>query len=396
VSLYLVSFWNRSISNSVVGATRIVDEAKEDDFVVGGYLPNYRFGGGGGGIDLNRTALALTDLYLFSSDLDPFAADAEHLLSHQNSALCCLDSQVHWSKAFQAKAYKAEQQVDNGDLKLWLTVGGGGRSMGLSKLFTTAQDRIPIVAQALAVVCQTLDLHGIDIDYQSGLNRGVERQAFMTFLELLADALHRAGPYLVSTTLRPGMWVPKKVYRVVDRVHVMTYDGPHAPLEQYVKPAIQACLKEKIPPSKMVLGIPAYGRHKHNPNKVMTFAEMYDEAQQQQQEQNNDDDDMDNSTMMMIDTRTEHNGFVFDSPATVRLKAQYAKDMGLKGIFFWELGQDKQHHELAPSGFLLQAAASVLSPLLPPQQQQPLADRHEATPLSPMLPSSSSKNQEEL
>jgi hypothetical protein len=76
------------------------------EFVVGGYLPDYR-----AYINVNATAQFLTDVMLFSIQL---SGDG-----------CCLGER-HYRLAREAQAYKQEQ--DYGSLRLWVTVGGGGRS----------------------------------------------------------------------------------------------------------------------------------------------------------------------------------------------------------------------------------------------------------------------------
>lgn len=81
-------------------------QQKEESFALGGYLPDYRVGN----FDANASAPFLTDLMLFS------------IQPHSRGMVggCCLDSS-HFEKAREAKAL-------NNDMRLWVTVGGGGRS----------------------------------------------------------------------------------------------------------------------------------------------------------------------------------------------------------------------------------------------------------------------------
>ena len=94
-------------------------------FVIAGYLPDYRTY-----ININATAPLLNDLMLFS--LTP-----ETILEYDESSGsggCCLSSE-HFDKFREARAFKKNllDQVEASNkqqLRLLLTVGGGGRSNG--------------------------------------------------------------------------------------------------------------------------------------------------------------------------------------------------------------------------------------------------------------------------
>lgn len=115
-------------------STRALD--KDDaPFIVGGYLPDYR-----SYINVNSTAIHLTDIMLFSltpeSILQYYAAIKSGDTPSDDSGGCCLSSH-HYEQIRKAKSYKREQQQlqqrDNvNDLRLLLTVGGGGRSNGFA------------------------------------------------------------------------------------------------------------------------------------------------------------------------------------------------------------------------------------------------------------------------
>ena len=118
---------------TVRASTRALD--KDDaPFIVGGYLPDYR-----SYINVNSTAIYLTDIMLFSltpeSILQYYAAIKAGGDTPSDSSGCCLSSH-HYEQIRKAKSYKREQlqkQRDNvNDLRLLLTVGGGGRSNGFA------------------------------------------------------------------------------------------------------------------------------------------------------------------------------------------------------------------------------------------------------------------------
>jgi GH18 family chitinase len=96
-------------------------------------------------------------------------------------------------------------------------------------------------------------------------------------------------------------------------------------------------------PEKILLGIPAYARRLQVPTDVKTFGEIYDGLIEERR---------------TINWQTLHswNGYEWESGNRIQDKVDLAKNRGLGGIFFWEIGQDKitPSH---PRGVLLEAAA---------------------------------------
>lgn len=171
-----------------------------------------------------------------------------------------------------------------------------------------------------------------------------EWKAYLHFVEY-AGAQFRGRNLNLSVVVHPGQFLPPLVCQAVDRVNIMTYDmlsapgnkpGHHAELS-VAKTVIEAFITHGCPSAKLVLGIPAYARNGQNHAFVKTYSEMVDEYGD-------------------INLSPVH-GYYFDSPTDVKAKVNYAKDM-IGGVFFWELGQDKQNAEYE-GGILLQAAASA-------------------------------------
>lgn len=93
-----------------------INSQQDDNFIVSGYLPEYR-----SYINVNASSMYLTDILLFS--LSPEAVS--------KSDGCCL-SKEHYDLIRQSRLYKQERQ--NKKLRLFLTVGGAGRSDGFAQV----------------------------------------------------------------------------------------------------------------------------------------------------------------------------------------------------------------------------------------------------------------------
>ena len=210
-------------------------------------------------------------------------------------------------------------------------------------------------------------LDGIDFDYE-GIQSLDEWNAYLTFLSMASTYLHREN-LIATVALHPGQLLPMEFCQGLDRVHVMTYDmmpthqpsnadsiripnNHHASLHS-TKAAIEKFINYGCHPSKLVLGIPAYGRHVKNTGLVRTYSEVMDDVLKEYK--NNDED-----AMNTIQSIQSWGGYRFDSPDDVRDKVNYAMQFGLGGIFLWELGQDKQLAGIAEGGILLEEAAAAV------------------------------------
>ena len=191
----------------------------------------------------------------------------------------------------------------------------------------------------------------MDFDWEAPQSQ----EQYQNYMHLMHEAYNelvsKAG-ILVSVALHPRQVFPSIFYEHVSRINLMTYDmidgrgGHHASIEP-MKAAIQMLEKAKCPKSHIVVGIPAYARHGRNPGQVKTYSEVIDSLEK----------DEANANLKSVGEKSSYKGFLFDSPKDVRQKVDIAVEGGYAGVFFWELGQDKQHADWAPGGMLLEAAA---------------------------------------
>eukprot|EP00978_Attheya_sp_CCMP212_P021644 scaffold63488_cov51-Attheya_sp.AAC.3 len=332
--LWIVAFFLVSTTFSLV-------VRGDDTMVIGGYMPDYR-----SSMDMTSAALNMTDLILFS-----VSPDSDGSID----GTCCLNKDIY-KKAREARTKKSETIKDShgvtnesygDDLKIWVSVGGGGRSDGFGSIARDERKRARKEEQ----------LDGVDFDWEQPANQ----EEFIYYLHLIVEAsvVFRKEGILLSVAVHYKQVLPEDVYDAVDRIHLMAYDMKppssgdfHFARFDMVQDAVETLLKSGCPSSKIILGIPSYARHVHNHGLVQTYADII--------QVHSEDFDRD-LTYDDIADFAEYDDFVFQSPMDVETKVGYAKYKNLGGIFLWEIGQDQQQKPFAPGGILLSAAAHAMS-----------------------------------
>ena len=137
--------------------------------------------------------------------------------------------------------------------------------------------------ETLLELARTWEVDGLDIDYERFAFRDsrttweATRPNWIAFITELADGLHASGriltvavPPIYDTERTPqsGYWVYDyaSMGEVVDRIRIMAYDystsepGPIAPID-WVRVAVRAAKEAVDDDTKIVLGIPLYGRN---------------------------------------------------------------------------------------------------------------------------------------
>lgn len=149
---------------------------------------------------------------------------------------------------------------------------------------------------------------------------------------------------LVSVALHANMFLPAKLYQYVDRVNLMAYDLQsqssnrryHAELNT-VQLVATSFVDSGCPPAKLILGIPLYARHRNNPGDVKTISEIVDLAQSSE----------------VLKQSSSFQGYEFESREDMASKLEFVSRHGLGGVFYWEIGQDKQDPNDGPGGVFM-------------------------------------------
>jgi len=237
--------------------------------------------------------------YVFARDrvLEPHELARAGKLTHVNFAF----ANVVGGRVVEGSPRDAENlklltglRQDHPHLKVLVSIGGWTWSKGFSDAALTARSRRVFTESAIGFL-KRHDLDGLDVDWEyPGLpgdqnpHRLEDRENFTALMTGLREALDRerarSGRRLLLT-FAAGAFADfiahtemAKVQAVVDYVNLMTYDfrvaapgepaGHHAnlrphpadPLRLSTATAVDDFLAAGVPPAKLVVGVPFYGR----------------------------------------------------------------------------------------------------------------------------------------
>lgn len=314
--------------------------------IIAGYLPDYR-----SNMDIDSASLYLSHLILFS--VAPKADGTFY-------GTCCLDSS-HFEKARNAREFKNKilREMSSDEIKikkyhpaalrLVITIGGAGRSDHFSVVTSSRISRNRFIKQLIKLV-KRHDLDGIDYDWEVPTSQ-IEVRNYHSLIRETYEELRQVNQQqesdrkiLISMTVHPNHIMEPEYYQYVDYIHMMTYDMMpsnmpfhHARFDMVTEWARRLIgEKGRCPSRKIILGIPAYGRHKINHNEVKTYSEIIDQYIDSTTSNNEGQ-----TTLRDIDDIDSYADFSFDSPSNVRRKMSWSIENDLGGVFFWEIGQDK-------------------------------------------------------
>jgi chitinase len=278
---------------SVSTASPTPSEVPVHPFAVIGYLPEYR--------ELNPDwARTATDIIYFSAEPRPDGTlDSTRLSEDRLTQLLALKEQY--------------------GTRIYISIGGWDRSSGFASVSADPAIRQTFIANTLEFALAH-QLDGVDVDWEFP----EDEIQFNNSIALLSEMQTALAPHgmIVSVALSAENGFPLEAYSVVDRIHIMSYD--HAPRHSTYEQALldfQAFTDAGIPPEKLALGVPFYGRGVDDFNVEASYAEIVSQFQPTRE-------------------TDEAEGIYFNGIATIQLKTCFARGQHAAGIMIWELGQD--------------------------------------------------------
>ncbi|KAB4256369.1 glycosyl hydrolase family 18 protein [Bacteroides uniformis] len=243
------------------------------------------------------------------------------------------------------------------ELKVLLSIGGWG-SGRFSEMAANDEYRRAFAADCDRVV-KEFALDGIDIDWEyptsSMANISSSPDDTENFTLLMQDIRAAIGneKELTLATVASARYIDfKAILPSVDFVNIMAYDMASAPKHHSTlypsghsgditsDGAVTAHLKAGVPPSKLVMGMPFYGRGGdgypsfQDYNKVgntdTQYTEKWDEVAQ----------------VPYLADKNDTLVFGFENPRSLAIKCQYILDKDLLGGMYWDYSGDNEQGDL--------------------------------------------------
>jgi len=262
-------------------------------------------------------------------------------------------------------------------VKVLLSLGGWGwdANFAAMSLDPTAEDRY---VDAVVRLVDEFDYDGIDLDWEYPDTNieivGFERltRKFRKQLDALESRKHRPMLTTMAAAAHPKTleWLINEfLLETMDWVNVMTYDyygswatcaGHHSPLfvssqmplrdQLSTASSIKYLLDRKLPPDRIALGIPLYGRafgvdepYADTAGAPKPSRESYNYKQIASLLK-------DSGWIRQWDGETKNPWLIardgseivgYDDAESVAIKTRWAVDQGLRGVFFWQVDADR-------------------------------------------------------
>jgi chitinase len=312
-------------------------------------------------------------------------------LTHINYAFANLDADGrvffdNWNDNLKIDTLNS-LKIINPDLKIIVSVGGWSWSKHFSNV-AASQNLRNQCARNIAEFVRRYKLDGIDIDWEYPCMKGAgnsfrpeDKENFTYLLQAIRNSLNslqvtqkRKEPYILSIAAATSSNYlrsiePLKVVNYIDFMNIMTYDyrsgdswetGHHSNLwtslsdwnnGNCIDKTITRYINAGIPPEKIIMGVPFYGRRwegvtkKNNglyqPAVTAGLSITYRNIRRQCTPDAGYVSIWDDSAQAPYLWNQKEGIFIsYENQQSLRYKVDYIKQKGLNGIMFWEYTSD--------------------------------------------------------
>jgi len=248
------------------------------------------------------------------------------------------------SPAATLTAVRDKARTNNAKVFLGINDGSGDGRTHFRNMAATPAGRNNFVKDVMNVVRQ-FSLDGVDIDWEFPTTADGTDATFTLLMKELSDSLHRDGRYYLTAAITAGKYaggirdaIRNELFAYVDWFNIMAYDDfsttvPYKHHSDYN--LATTCLNywlntRGMPPSKCVLGLPAYGRPSGitQTGTVLSYRTILSQGGNPQLD----------SAIVSAGGFTNYTIY-YNGQYTVKRKAILAKQIA-NGVMMWEKWQD--------------------------------------------------------
>lgn len=205
-------------------------------------------------------------------------------------------------------------------VKVLIAVGGwnNGNDSGFESLAANAGYRTNFVNNLINMVNQ-YGLDGVDIDWEYP-DGGASSNNFSLLMQQLSTEMHNRGKLLTAAVVAVGgSSIQNNVFGYVDFLNIMAYDGGgsnHSTYD-YAVQSINYWKGRGCPASKVILGLPFYGR---SPSEYVGYAALLSRG---------------------ASPNSDFFGNIgYNGIPTIKAKTNLAFDQSCGGVMIWDLSED--------------------------------------------------------
>jgi len=213
---------------------------------------------------------------------------------------------------------KIKTAIGNNDVDIIISIGGASQSQNFPEMASTKAKRTKFI-NALKDFCLDNNLRGADIDWEFPNNATELKNCTSLIFEM--SLVFNDNNLLITSAQRANKNdLEDEALKYLDQVHVMAYDNGFAhSTYDYAVSCVNHFLNRGVPRSKIVLGLPFYGR-------TSTGGENTYRAIHNAHNTKPEDDVADI--------------YYFNGPDMISKKTKYAITEALMGVMIWEISQD--------------------------------------------------------
>jgi chitinase len=249
-------------------------------------------------------------------------------------------------------------------VKVLMSLGGWGNCDGFAPMAADPAKRAEFIRQTTEA-CRNHDFDGVDIDWEF-VETPAEKENFTSLIGELSAALRAMEPPRLLTMAAPaddyyGQWIDyEALHPCFDFIGFMTYDyhgdwsdhsGHNAPLYSCgdacgsMDETFRYALSRGIPSSKILLGVPFYGRSFDCAHLYEAFHTSWECSYAEIVDLRADGWSYSWDACALVPFLTSPDGgtiLSFDDGPSIRNKCRYILNNKAAGVIVWEISEDRR------------------------------------------------------